>query len=246
MTRLGWVAVGIAALSVLVARDAKAGPPYLTDDPEPVELGHWEFYLASQGELMSAAAAGTAPHVEVNYGAAPNLQLHLILPAAFAWTRGAPAQYGPGDAELGVKFRFVQEGDRRPQVGTFPLLNPPTGSESRGLGAGAWQVFIPLWLQKSFGAWTTYGGGGVRVVSRRDGADDQTVAGWLMQRQLAGVLAVGTEVYLTVPWHDRPAQVRFDIGAILAFGVHHVIGSAGPAFGGGARGQWYLAYLLAV
>jgi hypothetical protein len=236
----------LAALALLLARAAAAGPPFLTDDPEPVAFRHWELYLASQGTVATGAVTGSAPHLEVNYGAAPNLQLHLILPATLAWTRGAPVQYGLGDAEIGFKLRFVEEGKWHPQLGTFPLLDPPTGSASRGLGTGAWQVFLPIWLQKSFGPWTTYGGGGVRLVSRRDGTDDQGVAGWLLQRQLADVLTLGAEAYLTVPWHGGPAVIRFNLGAILSFDVHQVIASAGPAFGDDARGQWYLAYLLTV
>jgi hypothetical protein len=241
------VPVLLAPLAILLARAAVAGPPFLTDDPEPVAFRHWELYLASQGTVATGAATGSAPHVEVNYGAVPNLQLHLIVPATFSWTRGAPPQYGLGDLEIGVKLRFVEEGEWRPQIGTFPLLDPPTGSASRGLGAGAWQLFLPIWLQKSFGSWTTYGGGGVRLVSRRDGGtDDQGVAGWLVQRQLAETLTLGTEAYLTIPWHGGPANVRLDLGAILNFGIHHVIASAGPAFGGDARAQWYIAYLLTV
>src|SRR5947208_2934500 len=46
------------------------------------------------------------------------------------------------------------------QVGTFPITILPTGAESRGLGAGHVRQFLPLWVQKSFGDWTTYGGGG--------------------------------------------------------------------------------------
>ena len=55
---------------------ALAGPPYVTDDPEPVEYHHWEVYLASQLAHEPGAWSGTAPHIEVNYGALPNLQLH--------------------------------------------------------------------------------------------------------------------------------------------------------------------------
>jgi hypothetical protein len=63
----------------LAATPAWAGPPYLTDDPEPVELGHWEFHLASQWTATRHAAQGTSPHVEVNYGALPQLQLPMIV-----------------------------------------------------------------------------------------------------------------------------------------------------------------------
>jgi hypothetical protein len=41
----------------------------------------------------------------------------------------------------------------------FPLLELPTGNEHRGLGAGHVSAFLPIWVQKSFGEWTTYGGG---------------------------------------------------------------------------------------
>jgi len=49
---------------------AFAGPPFQTDDPEPVELHHYEFYVATQQTLTSDGRSGTAPHLEFNYGAA--------------------------------------------------------------------------------------------------------------------------------------------------------------------------------
>ncbi len=114
------------------------------------------------------------PHVEVNYGALPELQLHAIVPAAIAWQSGEPVQYGLGDIELGAKFRFVDEGDWRPQIGTFPLVLLPTGSSERGLGTGTTQVLLPIWVQKTLGPWTTYGGGGVHLAS----GEHDLIAGW--------------------------------------------------------------------
>src|SRR5882724_10068903 len=57
--------LGFLALGALV----RGGPPFATDDPEPVEYRHWEIYLASQYQHATDGAAGTLPHVEVNYGA---------------------------------------------------------------------------------------------------------------------------------------------------------------------------------
>jgi hypothetical protein len=34
---------------LLLPSSATAGPPFRTDDPEPVELGHYEFYTFSTG-----------------------------------------------------------------------------------------------------------------------------------------------------------------------------------------------------
>jgi hypothetical protein len=236
----------VAALifsSTLAGNEASAGPPFLTDDPAPVDLGHWEFYLASQWTLARRTASGTVPHFEVNYGALPGLQLHAIVPATLAWQSGAPVQYGLGDIELGAKYRFVDEGDRRPQIGVFPLVLLPTGSQERGLGAGTTQVLLPIWIQKSFGPWTTYGGGGVHLAS----GDDDVVAGWLLQRLLFGKLTLGTEAFFTIPLNGDPVELQLNVGVIADFSSrHHVLASAGPAFGGDARAQAYLAYQLTI
>jgi hypothetical protein len=229
--------------AVLVGRTVLAGPPFLTDDPQPVDLKHWEFYLASQWSVAGHSASGTLPHMEVNYGALPELQLHVIVPATLAWQSGQPVEYGLGDIELGAKYRFVQEGKWRPQIGTFPLVLPPTGSAGRGLGTGTTQVLLPIWIQKSFGPWMTYGGGGVHFASK----DDDIVAGWLLQRRLSGKVTLGAETYFTFPLNDNPTELQVNLGLIVDFSdKHHLLASAGPAFGGDARGQGYLAYQLTI
>jgi len=54
-----------------------AGPPFVTDDPETVEYRHWEFYFAAEYSNDKDGFSGTAPHLEINYGVWPNVQLHL-------------------------------------------------------------------------------------------------------------------------------------------------------------------------
>ncbi len=236
----------IAALLLLASpRLALAGPPYTTDDPEPVELRHWEVYLASQdfwtgGEGLS----GTLPHLEVNYGAAPELQLHLIVPLAWARPQGEGIRFGPGDIELGAKYRFVREGSWLPQIGTFPLVELPVGDSSRGLGAGQTQVFLPLWLQKSFGPWTSYGGGGYWI-NPGTGNRNWWYVGWQAQRQVASALSVGAEVFYSTPRQvGADAEARFNLGAVLDLSpLQHLLFSAGRAFTREAA-QLYLAYQL--
>ena len=89
-----------------------AGPPFLTDDPEPVDYHHWEFYLFSnldKNNVVDEEPNLNAPAIEFNYGALPNLQLHLIVPYAWSLPSAAPADNGLGDIETGVKYRFIQE-----------------------------------------------------------------------------------------------------------------------------------------
>lgn len=140
----------LATLTIVgVAGAVHGGPPYVTDDPEPVDYQHWEFYVASQDSKLGGDWSGTGPHLELNYGVVPNVQLHLIAPLAYDVPPAGAAHYGYGDTELGVKFRFLQETNYLPQAGVFPLLELPTGSAHDNLGNGHWQAFLPLWLQKS-------------------------------------------------------------------------------------------------
>jgi hypothetical protein len=41
-----------------------AGPPFVTDDPEPVEFRHWEVYLGSLQMKSADGWSGTAPHLQ--------------------------------------------------------------------------------------------------------------------------------------------------------------------------------------
>jgi hypothetical protein len=233
--------IGLLAVSAL----AKAGPPFVTDDPEPVAYRHWEVYLGSQYEHGSDGATGTLPHVEVNYGALPNLQLHLIAPMAFDAPSGAGRQSGYGDTELGAKYRLIEETEGRPQVGVFPLVELPTGDSARGLGSGHTQVFLPVWLQKSFGTWTTYGGTGYWI---NPGAGNRNwwFTGWLIQKEVRPGLTVGAEIFHeTAQFDGGRSATKMNAGVIWDLDeARHVLASVGPTIQGPAGYQAYLAFQL--
>jgi hypothetical protein len=184
------------AAALLCASLALAGPPFLTDDPEPVDLHHYEFYVFSTLDRSFGVNNIAGPAFELNYGAAPNLQLHIIAPLAVARPDRGATTAGMGDIELGVKYRFVQEKRARPQIGVFPMLEVPSGDAARGLGNGKLWARLPLWVQKSWGPesrqWMSYGGGGY-VVNRAPGMRDHPFFGWLVQRDVAKRLTLGGE-----------------------------------------------------
>lgn len=232
-----------AAGIVFLTKTSLAGPPYFTDDPEPVEHRHWELYLASQTFHDRDGWTGTAPHFEVNYGVIPDVQLHLIVPLAYAVPAKGSSAYGVGDTELGIKYRFVQEGTWVPQIGTFPFLEVPTGASSRDLGNGSAQLFLPLWIQKSFGPWTTYGGSGFWV-DLGNAERHWWYLGWQVQRRVLDGVAVGAEVF-----HETPKQTgdesdtHFDVGAVVDLTeAHHVLFSVGRGIWGPNLFQSYVAY----
>ncbi|HVT14251.1 MAG TPA: transporter [Fimbriimonadaceae bacterium] len=219
------------------------GPPFFTDDPVPVDLRHWEVYVATQYLHARDSVEGTAPHFELNYGAAPNVQVHLITPFAYAMSPGTPNQWGYGDTEFGVKYRFVEESKNMPQIGTFPLVELPTGDSSRGLGSGQTSFFIPIWMQKSWGEWSSYWGGGFWH-NPGQGNRDHWFFGWQAQRQMTKSLAVGGEVfYQTADTVDGQNHTGFNVGAVYDFDEgHHLMLSLGSDIHGSALGTMYLAY----
>ncbi|MGH8319439.1 MAG: transporter [Steroidobacteraceae bacterium] len=208
---------------------AIAGPPFQTDDPDPVDLGHYEFYIFSGSDGTPLETDPVGPALEFNWGALPNLQLHAVLSLGavlpsndpkFAPAGIGPNAYGLLDTELGVKYRFISQTAYRPEVGIFPMVELPTGSYSRGLGVGKTWYKLPLWIQKNFGPWTTYGGGGYEIVHQ---VDDKNFAyeGWLLQRDVGEKWTLGGEIFhhgaegLATP--QTNAATMLDLGGYYYF-----------------------------
>ncbi len=196
-------------LAILLAAStvAVAGPPFQTDDPEPIDYKNYEFYTFATSDGTPLETDTEGPAVEFNWGALPNVHLHIIVPAATIFPADAPRAFGIGDIELGIKLRFVQEGKHRPMIGTFTMFEIPTGSAPRGLGVGKTWYKVPLWLQKSFGPWTTYGGGGATVFSV-PGYRNFPFAGWLVQRDIGKKWTLGTEIFYHGPEGPLAPQTR--------------------------------------
>ncbi|MDQ2774132.1 MAG: transporter [Acidobacteriota bacterium] len=193
-----------------------AGPPFQNDDPEPVDFRHYEFYVfgATAGSPVEHDPVG--PAIEFNWGAAPNLQLHAVLPFGGILPSNdpryfpagvGPSAYGLTDVELGAKYRFVKETKHRPEIGTFTMIEIPTGNYAKGLGVGKVWYKLPIWIQKSWGHWTSYGGGGIQIV-RQTQYRNFAYEGWLLQRDLGKKLTLGVEVFSHGPEGYATAQTR--------------------------------------
>jgi hypothetical protein len=232
-----------ASLNLLLTTRVFAGPPFLTDDPEPVDYQHWEAYLFGNGDHTSGGYIVNGPAVEINYGALPDTQLHLIVPMTTVGGDGMPMRSGLGDTEFGIKYRFRHETNGWPQIGIFPMVELPTGDEARGLGNGRAWFRLPLWLQKSFGAWTTYGGGGA-VLNSAPGQHDYSFSGWLLQRDFGPHLTLGGEIF------GQGKDADDDHGfAALNFGGSYNINehfsllfSAGHSVAGDQHMLWYFGF----
>ena len=243
-TRQGrWRGFLAACLLILIPAGAWAGPPFLTDDPQPVDFQHWELYVASMDFKTAGGWAGDGPHVEINYGVMPNVQLHVIAPVAYNSPSAGSGHYGYGDTELGVKFRFIQETKSVPMVGIFPLLEVPTGSSKDGLGTGRVHAFLPVWMQKTWGSWTVYGGGGYGI-NPGVGLQNYGFVGAVLQDQVTKPVLVGVEVYhQTASVVGERDDTAFNVGTVIDLSeAHHLLFSAGRSIDGPTDFQCYAAY----
>jgi hypothetical protein len=251
-------AAAAAAVVALSATDrAAAGPPFATDDPEPIPYQNFEFYTLTTGSAVRGDTSGVGPAWEFNYGIVPNGQVHIIAPMAFDAPTGGAAQFGYGDTELGFKYRLIDEDKNgvQPMIGVYPFLELPTGDASRGLSAGNLRAYFPVWIQKSFGDWTTYGGGGPWINHGDDTLNrDYWYFGWLLQRQVTKQLAIGAEIFhqtATVVFggvDSGKATTGFNVGAIYDFDDHHhLLVSVGSGLQNASQTNlfsWYLGYQI--
>lgn len=188
---------------LLASANLWGGPPFQTDDPEPVDFRHYEFYQFGTVSSTPVETDPTGPAFEFNWGVVPNVQLHVILPWGAAQPSNnpvyfpagvGPSAYGLTDMELGAKIRFIKESKYRPEIGSFTMLELPTGSYSQGLGVGRVWYKLPVWVQKSWGHWTSYGGAGYQVVHQTQ-YKNFPYGGWLLQRDIGKRLTLGGEIF---------------------------------------------------
>jgi len=192
-------------LMMLVAQGlrAQAGPPFQTDDPTPVDLGHYEAYVFGTVDGTPVEIDQTGPAFEFNWGAIPNVQLHAILPFGAVLPSNNPiyfpsgtgsSAYGLTDMEIGVKYGFIKQTKHRPQIGSFTMFEIPTGSYSRGLGAGRVWYKLPIWAAKDIGPWSLCGGLGYAVVPQTQ-FRNFFYGGFLVKRVVSKKLELSAEVF---------------------------------------------------
>jgi len=231
----------VGALLFLMVMPAYAGPPYLTDDPEPTDLHHYEIYAFGSGTAMRDGMDGEAG-IDFNYGGAEDLQLTAILPLTYE----PGSKTGIGNIELAAKYRFLKQDDIGFDVATFPALILPSASEDVGSQHAAF--FLPLWAQKDIGPWSVFGGGGCTL---NENGDDRNFcsAGLAITREVISGLRVGAEVF-----HQGADSVDARASTSLGFGLtydlndhYHLLAYAGPGLqhvGETGRYNWYFSTLF--
>jgi hypothetical protein len=233
--------IAITALLLAIIPPAQAGPPFFTDDPDPVELHQWEINFATLSFHSTHEWSGSAPLLEINYGVLDGLELHAQVAMNYSKLSGEPAHFGFSDTELGFEWRFLDQEKNGITMATYPTLELPTGNHAENLGGGKTQLFLPLWLQREFGKWTTYGGGGYWF---NPGYDNRNFwfAGWELQRKITEHFTAGVEIYhQTGDEVDESSQTNMGLGVIWDLSeTYHILAYAGHSVQGPAEFQSYV------
>lgn len=231
----------VGAFLLLVTLPAYAGPPYLTDDPEPTDLHHYEIYAFGSGTAMRDGMDSEAG-IDFNYGGAENLQLTAILPLTYEPSGKA----GLGNIELAAKYRFLEQDDFGFDVAAFPALILP--SASMDIGAQHAALFLPLWAQKDFGSWSVFGGGGCTL---NQSGDDRNFCsmGLAVTKEVVDGWRLGIEVFhQTADSIDAKASTSLGMGLTYDLSeTFHLLAYGGPGLqnaGDAGRYNWYLSTLI--
>jgi hypothetical protein len=227
--------LAIALATLLTPQVAWAGPPFLTDDPESTDTGHWEIYgplveVEGRGEDFEGAFA-----VEINYGAAKDVQLTIGLPAAFSHD-SSRSHLGAGDLEASVKYRFYHDEAAGLQIALFPGVTLPTASH--GLGSDHVTALLPVWAQEDVGQWSIFGGAGFAINPGRLQQDYWT-GGVAVARHLGDHVLIGVEADRQGPDSiGARAETSLGLGAVYDLpGPLRILASGGPTReDGGASG----------
>lgn len=238
----------LALVSVLVLcafAGAQAGPPFVSDDPQPTDYGHFEIYAFAQGST-ARDGVGSSYGIDFNYGALPDLQLTVVLPIEVSSPAGAPTLVGLGNVELAAKYKFLHQEDVGWDVAIFPRLFLP--SASHAVGEDHASLLLPLWLGRNWGDWSTFGGGGC-VINRGGDSQDYCLMGWALMRRILPDLQIGAEI-VHQGADSKGGRVSTGMGAGLIYDVNdnvHLLAYAGPGLQNTAetaRYTWYSSFLF--
>jgi len=219
----------VAALALIgAAPPAMAGPPYLTDDPEPTDTGHWEIYAFTAGEGYRSTLEEDAG-LDLNYGPIAGVQLTATLPLSFSRSPQEGWRGGTDDVELGVKYRFFHDETNGLSAAIFPRAILPTSSRSPNENT---RFLLPVWAGKDFSGGTSVFGGRGFTINPGAGNRDFWQAGIAVTQDVTKRLSVGTEVTRQgADTQDGTSQTRFGIGSIIQLSDHYaLLFSGGPTW----------------
>jgi hypothetical protein len=217
-------ALGSSALIASIvglASPVSAGPPFLTDDPDPTPVGHYEIFVFATG-VDGDFDAETG--IDFNYGAARDVQLSATVPITFEREDSGQLRSGFGNIGLGAKILVAHQETFGLNIAVYPTLELPAMSD---VGEDHAAFFLPVWIGRHGENWSAFGGGGC-ALNRGGDSKDFCVAGLAVTRDF-GAFEIGAELFHQTPdARDAAAATVAGLGLTYDVSEHlHVLAYAG-------------------
>ncbi len=210
------------ALYAAVRPDAKADSPFYTDDPN-FSPG-WEIKIGATTEHNSGGSNLTEV-LDWNYAILPQVRLNLTTYTKDVWPDHGGHEFGYGDTEFKVKWRFQDEDAKSGAWawGIAPKVFIPTAEEARGLGDGVWRLQLPLQFGKTMGPWYHFGEVGYQWALDSE-ASDSLYGGLGTLYNFSPHWALGTELFSVIPMdHTDAWQLLTTLGLVYTFNEHWAV-----------------------
>jgi hypothetical protein len=229
--------ISLSAVALLIATaffvrgvNAQGGPPMITDDTETVPKGHWEINTAFTIERTAEGRIYGTPLLDINYGLSKTTQLKIEIPWLVVHTYNQPRINGLGNTNIGVRWRFRDEGEHhRVALSLYPQIefNNPTSSVRRGLVDKGPEFLMPLQWQTQVGKFGINGDVGYRFKR----GPDEIIYGVVVGREIKERFELLGEVHGTGPRSALgESEVVYNFGSRVKLTGHlTLITSAGAS-----------------
>src|ERR1700678_3121876 len=210
---LSWFFLFLASLPA----SAQGGPPYYTNDPGTPGHFNWEINLGYMPFFYNGQSISHTPDVDINFGVGDRIQLTY----ENAWLRvhnpsTAPqfgrTQFGLGQSNPGVKWRFHDGGEDGLSVSVFPqfFLNNPNDAVRRGITPASQSFLLPFEFTRKFGPVDVDYEIGYQFVHK---GPDGWLTGLVIGHDFTPKLEADVEFYSQGTFHPSGNQPTIDVGA---------------------------------
>jgi len=210
----------VLAVSLLLAPAlvrAQGGPPYYTNDPGTPGTNNWEINIGYMPFLYNGLSVSHTPDVDINFGLGERIQLtfeNAVLRDRFG---SGKAEYGIGQDQLGVKWRFYDNEKNGLGISVFPQvsINNPDNSVRRGITPPGASLLLPVEFTKKLGPVDINWELGYNAVHK---GPDGWLAGFVIGHDVTKNLELDAEFYSLSNFNHSNNQQTLDGG--LRYKIH--------------------------
>jgi len=190
---------------------AQGGPPFYTTDPGTPGHLNWEMNFGYMPFLYNGQSVSHIPDVDINFGVGDRIQLTYENAWLRVWNQGAPAKYGLGQDNVGVKLRFYDSGEEGMQFSIFPqaFLNNPNHAVQRGITPPGLSLLLPMEFTRKIGPIDLNLEAGYNIVHL---GPDGWFTGMIVGHEFTKKLELDAEFFSSGTFHPVLAQPTLDVG----------------------------------